>query len=517
MAEIELMEALPSPTRFLQAMGVPLPIRAELEELEAWWEAEGKAISAMIDRMGTPWLRAYDRFGHRIDEILYPPDYRRMLLQGYRAGAVWRAFEGEGLAATFLIGYVTAFYDAGLYCPYTVSLATALALRKYGDPALQARFLPPLLRRDGEVWQGATWMTEAGGGSDLGATVETVARPEGGHWRLTGEKYFASNAGAELAVVAARPEGAPRTVRGLALFLLPRYREDGGLNYLIRRLKDKIGTRSVPTGEVELQESEAYLLGRPETGIYEILEVLNVSRVANSVGSVALMQRAIAEALAFAERRVAFGRPVLHHPLMRRQFAERIRELQAAFALAWTTVRLLEEVWPEHPPYSERYHLFRLLTHLAKYWTAEQAVQTAKWAMEVHGGMGVLGEYPVERWLREAMILPIWEGTPHRQILDGLEAMARKGAHRALFAWLARWADPHALEEMASRVEAHLQLSPEEQEARAEPLFRDLARFTAETLSRSLPSGPAAMEDLERALREAKEERGEMLQRLAER
>jgi hypothetical protein len=97
MAEIELMEALPSPTRFLQAMGVPLPIRAELEELEAWWEAEGKAISAMIDRMGTPWLRAYDRFGHRIDEILYPPDYQRMLLQGYRAGAVWRAFEGEGL------------------------------------------------------------------------------------------------------------------------------------------------------------------------------------------------------------------------------------------------------------------------------------------------------------------------------------------------------------------------------------------------------------------------------------
>jgi hypothetical protein len=104
MAEIELMEALPSPTRFLHAMGVPLPIRAELEELESWWEAEGKAISAMIDRMGTPWLRAYDRFGHRIDEILYPPDYRRMLLQGYRAGAVWRAFEGEGLAATFLIG-----------------------------------------------------------------------------------------------------------------------------------------------------------------------------------------------------------------------------------------------------------------------------------------------------------------------------------------------------------------------------------------------------------------------------
>ncbi len=478
------LEALRTPTRFLQSAGISLPSEWELEKLENWWETEGKAISAMIDRMGTPWLRAFDRFGRRVDEILYPPDYRRMLLQGYRAGAVWHALEGAGLPAAFLIGYLTAFYDAGLYCPYTVSLATALALHKYGDPGLQARFLPPLLRRDDEVWQGATWMTEVGGGSDLGATVETIARPEGPRWRLTGEKYFASNVGADLALVAARPEGAPRTVRGLALFLVPRYREDGSLNYTIRRLKDKIGTRAVPTGEAELRDTEAYLLGSVEEGIYLILEVLNVSRVANSIASVALMQRAMAEALAFAERRVAFGRPILQHPLLRRQFEERWQGLQAAFALAWMTVQMLETIRMERPPYSPRYHLFRLLTHLAKYWTAEQAVQTAKWAMEVHGGMGVLGEYPVERWLREAMILPIWEGTPHRQILDGLEVIARKGSHQALLELLSPKADPQALEEMAERVEALLRLPPEEQEARAEPLFRDLARFVAETLSR---------------------------------
>jgi len=193
---------------------------------------------------------------------------------------------------------------------------------------------------------------------------------------------------------------------------------------------------------------------------------------------------AIAEALAFAERRVAFGRPILEHPLMRRQFEERVRTLQAAFALAWTSVQMLDEVRMERPPYSPRYHLFRLLTHLAKYWTAEQAVQAAKWAMEVHGGMGVLGEYPVERWLREAMILPIWEGTPHRQILDGLEVMARKGAHRLLMEQLAPEADPRTLEEMMDRVEAHLRLPPDAQEAQAEPLFRDLARFTADTLLR---------------------------------
>src|SRR5258708_22938609 len=150
-------------------------------------------------------------------------------------------------------------------------------------------------------------MTEIKGGSDLGAAIETIARPTGDCWRLTGDKYFASNAGAELAVVAARPEGAAAGVRGLALFLVPRCRNDGELNHLVRRLKRKIATRSVPTGEVELKDSEGYLLGSADTGIYLILEVLNLSRVANSVVSVALAQRAMADALSYAEHRTAFS------------------------------------------------------------------------------------------------------------------------------------------------------------------------------------------------------------------
>src|SRR5262249_54723176 len=143
--------------------------------------------------------------------------------------------------------------------------------------------------------------------------------PDGNSWLLTGEKYFSSNAGAELAVVAARPDGAVPGVSGLALFLVARYRRDGSPNYLIRRLKDKIATRSVPTGETELQESEGYLLGSADAGIYLILEVLNLSRVANSVVSVALAQRAMADALRYAETRVAFGKPVAEHPLLRHQ------------------------------------------------------------------------------------------------------------------------------------------------------------------------------------------------------
>lgn len=312
-------EILHSPLHFLQAGLSDLPQPDWLREYESWWEREGQGISAAVDRSGTPWLRMFDRFGARVDEVLYPPEYWRMLKHGYHAGVLWRVFEEDSLLPAYLGIYVTSFYDPGLSCPYTVSLATIAPLSKYGDPELQKRFLPPLLRRDESVWQGATWMTEIKGGSDLGAAVETVARPAGTHWLLTGDKYFASNAGAELAVVAARPEGAPRNVRGLGLYLVPRQRADGQLNYFIRRIKDKIATRSVPTGEIELRDSEAWLLGLREEGIYLILEVLNLSRVANSVGSVALAQRAMADALSFAKRRMVFGKPLIEQPLIRRQ------------------------------------------------------------------------------------------------------------------------------------------------------------------------------------------------------
>ena len=137
----------------------------------------------------------------------------------------------------------------------------------------------------------------------------------------------------------------------------------------------------------------------------------------------------------------------------------------------------------QRPPYSERYHLFRLVAHLAKYWTAEFAIDTAKWAMEVHGGLGVLAEYGADRWLREAMILAIWEGTSHRQILDGLEVMERKQAHKTLLALLKNIASVKELQEMEAEVEQLLKLPIEKKEAQAEAVFRRLAVFTADKLS----------------------------------
>jgi acyl-CoA dehydrogenase len=480
------MTVLNIPRRPLSFLESRLPSIQHVDVLHAeqqWWETEGTGIASAIDRAGTPWLRMFDKSGKRVDEILYPPEYQTILRRGYRAGVIWRASEEKSLIPTYELIFTISFYDPGVCCPYTVTLGTALPLAKYGSAEVQKRFLPQLVRKDDSSWQGATWMTEIEGGSDLGASVKSAARPAADSWLLTGSKYFASNAGAELAVVAARPEGATPGIRGLALFLVPRYRKDGQLNYFVRRLKDKIATRSVPTGEVELQDSEGYLLDSAESGIYLILEVLNLSRVANSVVSVALALRAIADALDYAECRTAFGKRILDHPLLRGQFASRITRLQSAFALAWESVRLLNEVWMERPPYSERYHLFRLVAHLAKYWTADFAVDTAKWAMEVHGGLGVLAEYGAERWLREAMILAIWEGTSHRQILDGLEVMENKQAHKLLFQHLSDLAPAEEVRKMESGIQRHLELPAAEKEAQAEAIFRQLAVFTAENLS----------------------------------
>ena len=469
---------LSSPFSFLRHK-IPDLTGAHLQKYDAWWRESGRRVSTAIDRAGTPWLRMFSATGQREDFIEYPAEYWTMLREGYKAGIIWRTFAENSLLPFYVMGYLSAYYDPGLFCPYTVSLSTAVPLSKYGEGAVKSRYLPKLLAKDDSVWQGATWMTEVKGGSDLGMSVETIAQKKENLWQLSGDKYFASNAGAELAVVAARPENARPGVRGLALYLLPKFRQNGELNYTIRRLKDKIATRSVPTGEVELRESEAYLLGREEWGIYLILEVLNLSRVANSIASVALAQRALSDAYDFASRRRAFGKPIVEHPLLKKQFEQRLRKLDAAFALSWEAVSLLEEVWEQKPPYSDRYHLFRLVAHVAKFWTADFAADTARWTMEVYGGMGTLAEFGMDRWLREAMILSIWEGTAHRQILDGLEVMVRKNAHKMLLKYLKPFATGTDLKILSREMDAILALPQEQMEAAGEEFFRKMGEMLA--------------------------------------
>lgn len=456
-------------------------LKDELLDYERWFFERGERYSSYVDSLRTPWLKIYDELGRRVDEIQYPSEYWDLLYEGYKRGIIDEVFSKDSVIPFYLMLYVITFFDAGLGCPYTVSLSTALPISKYGEKHLKDEIIPKMRIRGRGVWQGATWMTEIKGGSDLGYAVETEAVEIGnGKWLLNGEKYFSSNAGAEVAVVAARPRGAPRNVRGLSLFVVKKFREDGRLNYYIRRLKNKIGTRSVPTAEVEFLNTEAYILGKREWGIYEILDVLNSSRVSNIFGSVAVIQRGINLAYRFASQRFAFGRTVFEHPLMRRQFRDRVKELIKCFNMAWDTVKIYDRVYKEIPPFSDEFMLFRLMSHISKYYTAETAIQTSKWAMEVWGGLGILEEFPVERLFRESIILSIWEGTPHRQMLDGLETMAKKNSHKLLFEFFKeRFKGDEfkmkKLTDISEYTERFLDMPDEKKEEEVEDLFRKLA------------------------------------------
>jgi alkylation response protein AidB-like acyl-CoA dehydrogenase len=279
-----------------------------------------------------------------------------------------------------------------------------------------------------------------------------------GAWRLEGqEKYFASNAGlADLALVTARPEGAPPGPKGLALFLVPRLREDRSLNYLVRRFKEKSATRAVPTGEVELQDSMAYVIGDPGLGIYYTLETLTVSRLANAIGAMGLARKAQFESLFRVHARQAFGEQLIEHPLVRRDLTEIALRNAGGLALIFHAIAHFDAAWDQAPPYSAEYHYARFLSHLAKNCTADHAAEVTRLAMEIFGGLGFLDEYAVARLHREALITPIWEGTSNIQALDLLEVMQKKSAHESFMdeitPLLGAWGTPEA-----KRVREHIE------------------------------------------------------------
>ncbi len=426
------------------------PAMAEHEEaLSAFGNlANGEAyeVAYHVDHGAQPVLVSHDLDGNRIDRVRLSPAQRALMPK--LAPMMRPPFEGGSWHHHFALGYLLA--DPGLYCVLTITLQTAYALHKYAPEHEDLK--QALLGLD--VY-GATWMTENQGGSDLGSN-RTVARRDGDGWRLEGgDKYFASGAGlTDVAVVTARPEGAPAGPKGLALFLVPRLDAAGALNFRVRRLKDKSATRAVPSGEVELEGSRAERIGRADEGIYYTLETLTVSRLANAVASMGIARKAAQEVEERVRRRRAFGRPLLEHPLVRRDLVDIAVRQAGGLALAFQAVDAFDRAWHERPPYSGDYHYARLLGHLAKNRTADHAAEVTRLAMELFGGLGFLEEYAVARWHREALITPIWEGPSNIQALDLLEVMDKKGAHLpfadAMRGLLGTAATPEA--QLASRV-----------------------------------------------------------------
>jgi len=396
-------------------------------------------LAGLADR-NPPVLHTRRRTGEDGDWIEKHPAYRTMEQLAFGDfGLATLSHRGGVLgwpnpmppAAKYLLTYLFVQAEFGLMCPVSMSDSLTRTLRKFGDPALVARYLPALTSQDLDVLtQGAMFMTEQGAGSDVGATAVRAEAADDGTWRLFGDKWFCSNADAGLAMVLARPDDAPPGLNGLSLFLLPRVLPDGRRNaYRIVRLKDKLGTRSMASGEITLQGATAYLVGEQGAGFRQMADMINNSRLSNGVRAAGLMRRAVTEALFVAHRRVAFGRRLVELPLMRRQLLKMLVRAEQARSMMLQTADALRRSDAGEPG---AYALLRILTPLIKFRACRDARVVAGDAMEVRGGCGYIEEWPDPRILRDAHLGSIWEGTSNIVALDVRRAAKRENALTAL-------------------------------------------------------------------------------------
>jgi len=340
-------------------------------------------------------------------------------------------------AAKYALTYLFVQAEFGLCCPISMTDSLARTLRKFGEPSLVERFLPMLTSLDfDELHQGAMFMTEQGAGSDVGATTTQAVLQADGSWQLTGDKWFCSNADAGLAMVLARSEDAPG-LKGISLFLLPRELPDGTHNrYRILRLKDKLGTRSMASGEIRLEGAQAHLVGQRGRGFKHMADMINNSRLSNGVRAAGLMRRALTEALHVASHRVAFGRTLVQLPLMRRQLLKMMMRTEQARTMLFQTAAALERADRASDPQAPA--LARILTPLIKFRACRDARKVTGDAMEVRGGCGYIEEWSDPRLLRDAHLGSIWEGTSNIVALDVLRAIQRENSLPALRDHVAR-------------------------------------------------------------------------------
>ncbi|MXV62949.1 acyl-CoA dehydrogenase [Natronorubrum sp. JWXQ-INN-674] len=418
-----------------------------------------------------PELEPYDKHGDIQNCVRYPAEQLENERLAYEQGIVADAFEAPPgrdepmpLSHNLAMQYLLCYADAGFDCPVAMTAGVALVLEKFDDGALEEYYDGLTARNYEDVIEGAMFLTEKQGGSDVGAN-ETRAEydQDAGYWRLYGEKWFCSNIDAEGTLALARTEDAPSGTDGLSMFLVPHADpdgsegpltkgdrlEDGPLSpdavndQLYRRLKDKLGTIAVPTGEVEFTGAKAVLVGEEENGFKQMTEMLNLERLSNAAASCGIIGRVLLESKIYAANREAFGETIDQYPLMRADLVDMAVDHEAATAFTFEAARLFAEreragrrsadsTSAADDGDGDTYRLMRLLIPIAKARTARMAVDTASYGMEVHGGNGYVNDFVTNRLLRDAQVLPIWEGTENILSLDVLRALEREDAHEPL-------------------------------------------------------------------------------------
>jgi acyl-CoA dehydrogenase len=419
--------------------------QSDRDRAEPLLQEMGALAGTVLDDLATaanchvPILVQYDRRGQRIDEIVFHPSYRELgrifyerfgiAAMSYRDGVCGWPGRVPQVVKLALVN-VASQAEYGIFCPISMTDTLTRVLLRFAPAEIQAMYVPRLTAaRYEDQYEAAMFLTERAGGSDVGQT-QTVARREADGWHLYGDKWFCSNAGADLILTLARPEGAPPGTRGLGLYLVPRVLPDGRRNaYAINRLKDKLGTRSMASGEVTFNGAFAHEISGPGQGFLQMTEMVNLTRLWTANGAAALMRRAYLEAITHARGRVAFGRVLADHALMRETLLDLLLEVESCESLVFWAAEALQATDDGVPGAAA---LLRVLTPLAKYYVSKHAEYVAAEAMEVRGGNGYIEDWPNARILRDSYVNSIWEGSSNVIVLDVARALRRMEVATAL-------------------------------------------------------------------------------------
>lgn len=504
-AGLNFFDVDPNLAFVLQRVASPDDYERALPHLRAMGELAGGELDRLAREADRhpPVLRAIDHRGERVDEVLYHPAYHAMerlaferfglAAMSHRAGVL-----GWSTPVPHVVKYALAYLfvqaEFGLMCPVSLTDSTARVIRLFGSEAQRATYLPRLTAtRLEELWQGAQFITERQAGSDVGA-AEAVARRDGDIWRVYGQKWFCSNVSADVILLLARPQGAPSGTRGLAMFLVSKRLPDGSRNaYRIERLKDKLGTRDMATGEVTLDGALGEPVGPLDAGFRQMAEMINVSRLSNAMRSAALMRRALLEALVATRGRRAFGRRLFDLPLVRENLFEMLLDVEGCTALVFHGAALLDRADRGD---AEARRLARIVTPLSKFYVTKRARWVTAESMELRGGNGYIEEWVNPRLVRDSLLGSIWEGATNVVALDVGRAIVRNGAGAALLDDLrarlgrvrdeparqvAAWLQPH-LDAAAAYVARFPEQEASEREAVMLRLAEQLAHLTISTL-----------------------------------
>jgi len=455
---------------------------------------------ARLRERSEPKLTQWNAWGERVDRLELTPAWIAAQPLAAKYGIVAAGHETthgtharvHQFAMMYLFHCASEFYT----CPLAMTDGAVTAIKAAKNEKLIERALPHFLSRDPQqFWISGQWMTENAGGSDV-AGSETVAREENGRWRLYGRKWFTSAINAQAALALARPHGSSPGTDSLALFYVEPQKSDGRWrNIRLDRLKDKLGTRELPTAEIHLEGTPAELVGEARHGVRQIAPMLGITRTWNAIGALATMRRCIALARDYANRRIVFGRPLAEQPLHQDTIAGMQAEFEAAFHLSFYVTELLGRAQMGQADEAQQ-NLLRLLTPLIKLWTGKLAVTIASETCECFGGAGYLEDSGIPQLLRDAQVWAIWEGTSNVQALDFLRAFRGNGglqpllsAQRAILSQVQApelEACARTARDSATQLTEWLQKATGGERERMEAGARDIAIGLARTLALSL-------------------------------